>query len=141
MDREIRGLISEAIERVFNQQNILDTAKWATDADDEIQSIEDFALGYVVGALTNIAHNLLVDDKLRAKNKEIKHRILIKDMGKEEAMKFEAELDKNAKAFKAKGGRKVKFETTDEEDNEIRQMITPMIAQFRIKLNQELALR
>jgi hypothetical protein len=134
-------MISGMVNYAFEKQSVLGTIKWVLEADDRIISQEDFALGYVVGSLMNIADSVASRRKLSEKLEKRYKKSLEKIYGKEDA---EVELRKSAmwlEKTKAKGGRRIKSELTEEETDDIRSMLVPMIQRFREKIRKELALK
>lgn len=141
MDIETRGLISETVDYVFEKQKVLETVDWIIEADDHVRSKEDLALGYFMGSLMNIANNAASRGKLEKKlEKQFKKR-LEKIYGKEKAARELQERDTRLEKTRAKGGRQIKSELTQEETDDIRNMLIPMIQRFREKISKELAMR
>ena len=141
MDREIRGLISGTIDYVFERQNVLKAINWILEADDQVRSQEDLALGYFMGSLVNIAHDVAGHNKVNEKLEKQYKKRLEKICGKEGATKKLKEDDTILEETRAKGGRRIKAELTEEEIEDIRNMLIPMIAPFREKIRKEVALR
>lgn len=127
----MRGVISAMINHAFEKTNILETVGWMLEADEEIRSREDFALGYFIGALMNISVETVKKGKVGVK--------LIKKAEKDTGKQRLAEIREQ---IRAKSGRRSEPpETTKEEELEIREMLIPMIARFREKIRKEDALR
>lgn len=139
LDIEIRGLISEVINYVFEKQDVLKTINWILGVDDQVISEEDLALGYFMGSLMTIADNVASRKKLIEKLDKRTKKALEKGLGKERAAKSLEEQDRRLE-IRARGGRHIKTELTEEETNDIRNMLIPMIAQFREKIRKEMAL-
>ncbi len=135
MDIETRGLISATINYVFEKQSVLETVEWILGADDQIISKEDLALGYFIGSLMNIADKIASRRKLEEKSTKLYKKKLEKIFGKE---KTETEVKK---PYRAKRGRRIEAELTEEETEDIKNMLIPMIVQFREKIRKEIALR
>ena len=126
LDRETRGKISELLHKIYEKQNIVDTCFWAMEADEKIISKEDFALGYILGALANISNGMILDRKLRDKIR----RDFTKPIGKEATEKLKPEAIKP-----------LRIDTTALQYNEVKNMLIPMIAQYRTKIGYELGLK
>ena len=141
MDRETRGLISEKIDYAFEKQPLLKTINWILEADDRVVSQEDLALGYFIGSLMNIAYDIAFHKKLNEKCDKMFKKELEKIYGKEGATKRLKEDDIILEETKAKGGRRIKAELTEEEIGDIRNMLIPMIVPFREKMRKEVVLR
>jgi hypothetical protein len=145
LDTEVRGQISEAIERVLNETSILDAVAWAIEANEIPKAQqENFALGYILGATAKTTSNILVQHKAEVKTRDAKHRKIAEDYGEEEAAANDLEQEQIRKAVRAKADKKVKpleIDTNAEEVEKIRDMIIPYLTQFRSKISQELALK
>ena len=141
MDRETRGLISEKIDYAFEKQPLLKTINWILEADDRVVSQEDLALGYFIGSLMNIAYDIAFHKKLNEKCDKMFKKELEKIYGKEGATERLKEDDIILEETKAKGGRRIKAELTEEEIGDIRNMLIPMIVPFREKMRKEVVLR
>ena len=140
MDAETRGLISEMINNVFEKRNFLETINWVLEADDQVRSQEDLALGYFMGSLMNNADDFAWNKKWREKSKKLRKKRMEKNWGKEEATKYLKEQERAVEELTAKGGRHMKVELTEEETESIRNMLIPMITSFREKIRKEIAL-
>lgn len=141
MDREIRGLISEIINSVFEKQDVLKTINWILEVDDQVMSKEDLALGYFMGSLMNIADDVASREKLGEKLEKRYKKILKNIYGKEGATEELKERDRRLEETRAKGGRCIKGELTEEETEDIRNMLILMITPFREKIRKERVLR
>lgn len=141
MDVETRGMVSGIVNYAFEKQSVLETIKWVLEVDDRVMSQEDLALGYVVGSLMNIADNVASRRKLEEKLEKRYKKGLEKIYGKEKAAKEMQELDITLEKTRAKGGRRIKSELTEEENDDIKNMLIPMIPRFREKIRKELAMR
>ena len=141
MDVKIRGLISGTVNYAFEKQRVLDTIDWILEADDHTRSQEDLALGYVLGALMNISCNLASRVKQEEKQDKQYKKMLASIYGKKEAAKHLQESNIGLEQEKAKGGRSVRTEVTEEETDDIRNMLIPMIQRFREKIRKELAMK
>ena len=140
MDAAMRGIISEKINRAFEEQKILETVDWLLEADDQIyHSREDLALGYFIGSLMSMAADIVRTIKLGIKRDKMYRRNLKKIYGKEGAK--EVYEKHTLERIRAKGGRPLKIELTENEKDDIKNMLIPMIARFREKIRQEEALR
>lgn len=137
MNKEVIGLLSEGIEKTLEQKNIVEKAKWAIEADEEIISIEDFTLGYVLGSLMNNLKDGVYWIKWAEKYDAKRERDSVKILGRE---KYNELKTKVILESKGKSGRTIKSEVTEAEIDRIRNMIAPMITQFRAKISQEYAL-
>jgi len=138
MDSRVRGAISGIINNVFEKQNILETVDWLVEADSQVRSSEDLALGYFMGVLMSYAETVLGTRKAD----DISHKYMERKFGKKAAREFWEKQRKMAEETRAKGGRRMKaVEITKEEQDEIRDMLVLMIARFREKIRAEEALR
>ena len=136
MDRETRGLISEMVNYVFEKQSCLETINWVFEADDRVRSQEDLALGYFLGSLMKTADHVATVKKRNEKLEKQDKKRLKKIYGKEAAK----ERGRRLEEMRAKGGRPIKAELTEEEKEDIKNMLIPMIAPFREKIRKEIAL-
>jgi hypothetical protein len=141
LDRETRGKISESLEDAFENYRISEVSKWAIDADEEIESVEDFILGYLLGSLMKSAWVYLHDKKCDDKLEELEHRFYLKHIGKEATEELEEQMEREVKQLKSARIRIPEIEVSEKELYEIRSMIIPYISQFRTKIRQEQALR
>ena len=141
MDVKTRGLISGTLNYAFEEQNVLDTMDWILEADDHTRSQEDLALGYFLGALMNISCNLASRVKQEETLGKLWKKELEKIHGKKEAAKRLQEQNIMLEQERAKGGRRIKTELTEEETDDIRNMLIPMIQSYREKIRKELAMR
>lgn len=141
MDRETRGRISEIIDYAFEKQNVLKTINWILEADNQVGSQEDLALGYFMGSLVNNTYDVAGHKKVNEKLEKQYKKRLEKICGKEGATKRLREDDIILEETRTKGGRRIKAELTEEEIEDIRNMLIPMIVPFREKIRKEVALR
>ena len=151
MDVETKGLISEIINHVFEKQNILETVDWLFEPYDEATTpkslavrnlvVENLAVGYFLGSLMSIASEIARRRKLEMKLENKFKKELEKTHGKDRAAKSLEERDRVVREMRAKGGRRIKCELTNEESEDIRNMLIPMIQRFREKTRKELAVR
>jgi hypothetical protein len=141
LDFKIKGLVSETLNHALEEQSCLEVINWILEVDEEVSSKEDLALGYVMGSLMNIAYNVAGRMKLEEKLDPKYRRELEKFLGKEEAAKVLRSDAVRLEKGKAKGGEQVTGELTEEETDEIRNMLVPMIPRFREKIHKELAMR
>jgi hypothetical protein len=141
LDRETRGLISEKIDYAFEKQHLLKTIDWILEADDRVVSQEDFALGYFMGSLMNVAYDIAFHKKLSEKCDKKFKKELEKIYGKGKSYERLRERDRIIEEARAKGGRRIKAELTEEEIGDIRNMLIPMIVPFREKIRKEVVLR
>ena len=144
MDIETRDLISDTINAVYEKQNFLGTVNWILKTDDDRVStrddLENLALGYSLGALMNIAYDVARHKKLEKKYDDKYKEEMERKLGKE-ATKAIAEMNRRLEETKAKGVRRVANELTDEETDDIRNMLIQVIPRFRWKIRKELAIR
>ena len=141
MDAATRGLISQTINNIFETQDFLETVDWILESDSQIKSREDLALGYFLGAISDISHNYVRERLKNYKSWKIADKHLQKLVGKEEARKATEANQKAIRELRSKGGRQLKIEVTEKETEEIRNMLIPMFASFRDKIRKEEALR
>jgi hypothetical protein len=141
LDFEIKGIISEIIDMVFENQNMLETVNWILESDDSVRSKEDLALGYFIGSLMSSAVDVATDMKLNKINRQAYEKRLEQIHGKEEALKRLKEIDAKIEERRAKGGTPMTVELTEEETEEIKNMLIPVIARFREKLSKEEAFK
>jgi hypothetical protein len=138
MDARVRGVISEIINSIFEKHSILETVDWLLEADSQVRSSEDLALGYSMGELMSYAETVLRTRKAD----DLSHKYMERKFGKKAAREFWERERKIAEETRAKGGRYRKaIEITKEEQDEIRDMFVLMIARFREKIRAEEALR
>ena len=135
MDRETKGLISEMLTNAYEKQNVIETILWALEADENIESEEDFALGYMIGALNNIANRIIANKKEQDWRYKLMKKILNKEYEKTQTQIEKANEERRTKRVITK-----RFDTTDREVSIIRNMIIPMMAPFRTKITHEIAL-
>ena len=144
LDIETRDLISETIDAVYEKQDFLGTVNWILKTDDDRVStrddLENLALGYSLGALMNIAYDVARHKKLEKKYDEKYKEEMERKLGKE-ATKAIAEMNRRLEEMKAKGGRRVENKLTDEETDDIKNMLIQVIPRFRWKIRKELAIR
>ena len=144
MDIETRDLISETINAVYEKQDFLGTVNWILKTDDDRVStrddLENLALGYSLGALMNIAYDVARHKKLEKKYDEKYKEEMERKLGKE-ATKAIREMNRRLEEMKAKGGRRVENLLTDEETDDIRNMLIQVIPRFRWKIRKELEIR
>lgn len=124
LDTEIIGTIENQINSVYQEQNMLEGLEWILEIDRELTSLNDFALGYYLGSLMQIACNTAETLK-NAKRFEVRFE------------KFKIELKKNPN----KRMRRVTVKLTEEETEEIRDIIKRWVNPFREKLNKEILQR
>lgn len=144
MDIETRDLISETINAVYEKQDFLGTVNWILKTDDDRVStrddLENLALGYSLGALMNIAYDVARHKKLEKKYDGKYKEEMERKLGKE-ATKAIVEMNRRLEEMKAKGSRPVENKLTDEETDDIRNMLIQVIPRFRWKIRKELAIR
>ena len=144
MDIETRDLISDTINAVYEKQDFLGTVDWILKTDDDRVStrddLENLALGYSLGALMNIAYDVARHKKLEKKYDGKYKEEMERKLGKE-ATKAIAEMNRRLEEMKAKGSRRVENKLTDEETDDIRNMLIQAIPRFRWKIRKELAIR
>lgn len=108
MDTETRGAIENQINYVYQEQNMLEHIDWILEIDREVISLNDFALGYFLGSLMQIA------------------------IHKAELSNLSTKLRKSKKMPK-----KLFRHLTEEETEEIRDIIKRWVNPFREKLNRD----
>jgi len=144
LDIETRDLISETINAVYEKQDFLGTVNWILKTDDDRVStrddLENLALGYSLGALMNIAYDVARHKKLEKKYDGKYKEEMERKLGKE-ATKAIVEMNRRLEEMKAKGSRPVENKLTDEETDDIRNMLIQVIPRFRWKIRKELAIR
>lgn len=140
LDWETKGMISEIINHAFEKRHFLEAINWLLEADDQVRSQEDLALGYFMGYLMETADSLAWRMKRHEKTEKLRRKRLEENWGKEEAAKYLKEQERAVEELRAKGGRPMKVELTEEETESIRSMLIPMIASFREKIRKEIAL-
>ena len=126
MDTESRGVIEHQINVVFQNQSILAGLDWILEIDKDLESFYDFALGYILGSLMQIV---------------VKHAETLKGNKKTKALfeKLEEERKKNPNTNRK--FRRVYAKLTEEETEEIRDIIKRWVVPFREKLNREIDIR
>jgi len=70
----------------------------------------------------------------------LSYKRAVKNMGKEEAVKFLDKFNRDLQEYKAKH-KPLKAKITSDEVDKIKNMIIPMIPQLRAKISQEYALK
>lgn len=121
LDVEIRGVIENQINSVYQKQNMLEGLDWILEVDSELTELNDFALGYFLGSLMQIA----VNQAETSKN------------SKKFAVRFE-KLKEEWKKNPKKKMRIVNTKLTEEETDEIRDIMKRWVIPFREKLNNEI---
>lgn len=124
MDIGIRGAIENTINSVYQKQNMLEGLDWIFETDTELTELNDFPLGYFLGALMQMAAN---------------QAVTLKD-SKKFAVRFE-EFKEELKKNPNKRMRIVNTKLTEEETEEIRDIIKRWVIPFRQKLNREIDVR
>ena len=140
LDLTTRGIITSIINNNYESQKVLKTIKWILEIDDEVYCKEDLALGYFMGALVQISsnstsmmkRNALIDDQYR-KSLE---KIYGGKEGKIQYLEYKMKTEELAK----KENVLTIIEASEEEIEEIRKMLIPMISRFREKIRQEVEL-
>lgn len=135
-----RGQISATINSAFEKQNIMKTVKWVIEADDHIGSREDLALGYIIGSLKNISYHIASNKKLNEKLDKKLRKGLRDIYGKEKSSERWREMDRIIEEERTKGGRSIEVGLTEEESEDIENMLIPLIARFREKIRKEMVL-
>ena len=141
MDLTTRGIISSIINNNYESQKVIKTIKWILEIDDEVYCKEDLALGYFLGALVQISsnstsmmkRNALIDDQYR-KSLE---KIYGEKEGKIQYLEYKMKTEELAK----KENVPTIIEASEEEIEEIKKMLIPMISRFREKIRQEVELK
>jgi hypothetical protein len=137
LDIKSRGTISAIINNVFENQNVLETINWIIETDDDIVSREDLALGYFIGSLMNISNNTARDLKkweiLEKRYKKSLEEIYGKEEGLEKFFEYKMGTDES----NDNGVNYTKIVLCEEDIEDIRNMLRPMIAPFREKIRQE----
>jgi hypothetical protein len=124
LDTETRGIIEHQINTVYQNQNTLEGLDWILEIDKDLESFYDFALGYVLGSLMQIVVN---------------HAVTLKEAKKTKVL-FE-KLEKERKENPNRKFRRVIAELSEEETEEIRDIIKRWVIPFREKLNREIDIR
>jgi hypothetical protein len=109
---------------VYQKQNMLDGLDWILETDREVTELNDFALGYFLGSLMQIAAN-----QAEALTNSKKFAVRFE--------KFKEELKKNPN----KRMRIVNTKLREEETEEIRDIIKRWVIPFRQKINIEIDVR
>ena len=158
LDTKLKGEISDAIEKVIEQKNLVDKASWAVKAirlndepevDYEGEDIDDdtvvlspddmdklITLAYTLGATMDITKNTIFEYRYLPKLiKKIVNQIE-KILGREQSIKFHLGLAKNKNWLR---GLNVKVSEEDYVYN--REQIAPHVPTFITKINQEYALK
>jgi len=97
--------------------------------DEQVSSQEDLALGYFMGSLMNIACNI-------ARQRKLVKKVDARYKKRMEKIIKKVEVKKEVK----KRGRPLQTELNEKELESIRDMLIPMIAEFREKIRKEIAL-
>jgi hypothetical protein len=90
-----------------------------------------------MGALQNLSKDILFERTRDFKSKEIMEKSTIRKLGKEEAKKILESIEKRQKEMLSKGGRRMKVKFTDQDMEEIKTLLIPMIAPFRVRIRHE----
>ena len=141
MDLTTRGIISSIINNNYESQKVIKTIKWILEIDDEVYCKEDLALGYFMGALVQISsnstsmmkRNALIDDQYR--------KSLEKIYGEKEGKIQYLEYKMKTEELSKKENVPTTIEASEEEIEEIKKMLIPMISRFREKIRQEVELK
>jgi len=141
LDFETRDVISKLIDMVFESQNMLEMVNWVLESDERVRSKEDLALGYFLGSLMSSAVDVATDMKLNKINRQAYEKRLEQIYGKEEAVKRLQEMDEKIEERRAKDGRGFTVQLTEEETEDIENMLIPLIARFREKVRKEEAVK
>jgi hypothetical protein len=124
MDNETRGFIEKELDKIINslsrEDSTKDIVEWImsdlvdsllADYGQEIKSSEDLAVGYVLGYLARVCHQILLDKKWKNKMKEITS-----------SEKFKESRDKTFTIY---------LKITNKDANEVREIIKPKIPRIR----------
>jgi hypothetical protein len=145
LDAETKGLISQAINDIFETQDFLDTVNWILESDTQVASKEDLAFGYFLGALSTVAHRYVLIRLRDSKVEKSVEKYMQKEIGRKRAtetmQRVKKDLEKKAEEIRSRGGRPVKIEVTGKDTEEIRSMLIPMFSSFRDKIRKEEALK
>ncbi|MFC1488176.1 hypothetical protein ACFLRN_10880 [Thermoproteota archaeon] len=141
MDLTTRGIISSIINNNYESQKVLKTIKWILEIDDEVYCKEDLALGYFMGTLVQISsnstsmmkRNALIDEQYRKSLEKIYG-------GKEGKIQYLEYKMKTEELAKKENVLTIIIEASEEEIEEIRKMLIPMISGFKEKIRQEVEL-
>ena len=147
MDREAKGIISENIDKLIEQKDLMDIAKWVVEAIKAHYKIESteklekmLTSAYVLGSLiSNIIEQILLERYFQKADEQIYNEWL-KDYGKEEADRRLAEDIVRRSKSKDKN-KSIKVGITEEELIYVKDELFPLVAQLEPKLNQEIALK
>ena len=122
MNIEARGAIDKFINTVYQKQNMIDTLNWLSEKDKDIENFEDLAMGYFFGSIVSEASQLAANWNFI----EVYER---------RWKKYLKDLEKNSK-------RKMQTITpklSNEETEEIKDILKKWIPQFREKIKKEIA--
>jgi len=147
LDREAKGIISENIDKLIEQKDLMDIAKWVVEAIKAHYKIESteklekmLTSAYVLGSLiSNIIEQILLERYFQKADEQIYNEWL-KDYGKEEADRRLAEDIVRRSKSKDKN-KSIKVGITEEELIYVKDELFPLVAQLEPKLNQEIALK
>jgi hypothetical protein len=143
MDRETKGLVSDCIDNLIEQKNLTDKTNWALEAIKTHYLLKPketdkmLTLAYILGSGLSSISDVVFDRKRYQKLIEINYKSMVKNLGKEEADKFQAELIMT----KGRKGKPLTIKVTEEDYDYIKSKLIPIIAQLEIKINQEQALK
>jgi hypothetical protein len=143
MDRELKGLISEHIEKIMEQKDLTERAKWALEAikahyilepDEELDKM--LVVAYVLGSAMSIIIDSIGDCRYNKKLDEWNYQKIFEIAGKKDADEWYAD-----KSIGKKTGETIKIEITEEDFDNVRADLDMIVAQLKMKINQEYALK
>jgi hypothetical protein len=124
MDNETRGLIEKELDQIIGRLNSEDSTKnivewimndlmdeFSADYGQEIKSSEDLAIGYILGYLARVCHQIILDRKSKDK---------VKDIASSDAFKQSKD-----KTFI------INLKITKKDAREVREIIKPKIPKIR----------
>lgn len=143
MDREIKAVISESIDKAMEQKDLTDRANWALEAVITYYKIKPneivdkmLMLSYILGSTLSSIVDDVANYKGKQKLAELQYKDIMEVFGKEQADKWYADIARGKKKPKI-----IKMKVSEEDSDYIKTKLIPLVAQFEIKINQEQALK
>lgn len=146
MDTKLKGKISDALDEIVEQKDLVERASWAVNAIKSIYvsksediSYEDIdkllTLAYVLGGTMTAATNTIFNDRLTRKTLNKIFDQITKILGEDQSIKFHTKLARNRSWLRG-----LDVEVSEEEFDYNRERIAPLVPIFITKINQEYAL-
>ena len=127
MNKETRGYIEEALDKVL-EQDVLNRMQWVLD-EYQIESVQEFALGYMLGSLMSTAYEIVRRNKLF----EMTDKRLDKEIGRKRRKEIRKQFEEKEEKVKP-----IRVSLSEKEENQIRDMLRRRISDYRQKIYREL---